>query len=404
MSNNDKPEKKVRREPDVGKIIDRTIVRLWDTIEELEALTPAELRFYRVAVFGSARLKSGDQEYVDVRGLASRLTEMGCDIVTGGGPGLMEAANEGAAISRGTRKTRSFGLTIAIPYEKANPYLDSVTAHRTFFSRLHHFVRMSQAFVIFPGGIGTALELFMVWQLLQVGFMTERPVVLGRRHLEGSARLDPARYGPAPPDQRARPRSGSAGRDDRRGRCLDRAAQGDVRRGARAFHPREAPRRARREGAARRRRAQLAGELLDRRDRRRIRAPRSSLGVNHRASAASSPPCAVPPHGPRLVEHRDRVPAGIALRIRIDAAGAARPGPSMPVSSRVSRAQHSSVVSPHSQKPPGSAQLPERRPSPPDEQQPPAPVLDQASTVSRGASSSCRSALAVTRPHGRGPP
>ena len=50
--------KKIRREPDVGKIIDRTIVRLWDTIEELEALTPAELRFYRVAVFGSARLKS----------------------------------------------------------------------------------------------------------------------------------------------------------------------------------------------------------------------------------------------------------------------------------------------------------------------------------------------------------
>src|SRR5438552_11761624 len=174
----EEPEKKVRRSPDVGKIIDRTIVRLWDTIEELEALTPAELRFYRVAVFGSARLKSGDQEYLDVRRLASVLTEMGCDIVTGGGPGLMEAANEGAAISRGTRKTRSFGLTIAIPYEKANPYLDSVTAHRTFFSRLHHFVRMSQAFVIFPGGIGTALELLMVWQLLQDGFMTERPVVL----------------------------------------------------------------------------------------------------------------------------------------------------------------------------------------------------------------------------------
>lgn len=169
---------KVRREPDVGKIIDRTIVRLWDTIEELEALNPAELHFYRVAVFGSARIKTGDREYSEVRELASRLTELGCDIVTGGGPGLMEAANEGAASSRGTRKTKSFGLTIAIPYEKANPYLDSVTAHRTFFSRLHHFVRMSQAFVIFPGGIGTGLELMMVWQLLQVGFMTERPVVL----------------------------------------------------------------------------------------------------------------------------------------------------------------------------------------------------------------------------------
>lgn len=172
-------KKSVRREPDVGKIIDRTIVRLWDTIEELEALNPAELHFYRVAVFGSARVQKGDREYVEVRQLACRLTELGCDIVTGGGPGLMEAANEGAASTRGTsRKTRSFGLTIAIPYEKANPYLDSVTAHRTFFSRLHHFVRMSQAFVIFPGGIGTALELMMVWQLLQVGFMTERPVVL----------------------------------------------------------------------------------------------------------------------------------------------------------------------------------------------------------------------------------
>ena len=175
-----KNSRKIRREPDVGKIIDRTIVRLWDTIEELEALNPAELLYYRVAVFGSARIKQGDKEYVEVRRLASRLTELGCDIVTGGGPGLMEAANEGAASSRGNgkKKTRSFGLTIAVPYEKANPYLDSVTAHRTFFSRLHHFVRMSQAFVIFPGGIGTALELMMVWQLLQVGFMTERPVVL----------------------------------------------------------------------------------------------------------------------------------------------------------------------------------------------------------------------------------
>lgn len=172
--------RKVRRPPDVARIIDRTIVRLWDTIEELESLNPAELNFYRVAVFGSARVQTGDKEYAQVREVASRLTELGCDIVTGGGPGLMEAANEGAASmrDRGLRKTRSYGLTIAIPYEKANPYLDSVTAHRTFFSRLHHFVRMSQAFMIFPGGIGSTLELMMVWQLLQVGFMTERPVIL----------------------------------------------------------------------------------------------------------------------------------------------------------------------------------------------------------------------------------
>ncbi len=172
--------RKIRRPPDVARIIDRTIVRLWDTIEELESLNPAELNFYRVAVFGSARVQTGDKEYAQVREVASRLTELGCDIVTGGGPGLMEAANEGAASmrARGLRKTRSYGLTIAIPFEKANPYLDSVTAHRTFFSRLHHFVRMSQAFMIFPGGIGSTLELMMVWQLLQVGFMTERPVIL----------------------------------------------------------------------------------------------------------------------------------------------------------------------------------------------------------------------------------
>src|SRR5256712_2010713 len=106
MTDGGKPEKKVRREPDVGKIIDRTIVRLWDTIEELEALNPAELHFYRVAVFGSARIQAGDSEYSEVRQLAARLTELGCDIVTGGGPGLMEAPNEGAASSRGFGSNR----------------------------------------------------------------------------------------------------------------------------------------------------------------------------------------------------------------------------------------------------------------------------------------------------------
>ena len=129
-------------------------------------------------VFGSARVTPDDPIYADAVEVGRRIAQAGFAVVTGGGPGLMEAANEGAASSRGTRKTRSFGLTISVPYEKANPYLDTVTAHRTFFSRLHHFVRMSQAFVIFPGGIGTSLELFMVWQLLQVGFLTERPVVL----------------------------------------------------------------------------------------------------------------------------------------------------------------------------------------------------------------------------------
>jgi uncharacterized protein (TIGR00730 family) len=172
-------KRELRRDPNVGKIIDRTIVRLWETIEELEQLTPPELAFYRVAIFGSARVQRGDALYNDVKLFAEKITDLGCDIVTGGGPGLMEAANEGAH-GRGNGKTRSFGLTIAsVPSEEhPNPYVDRVTAHRTFFSRLHHFVRMSHAFVIFPGGIGTALETFMIWQLLQVHLLRDRPFLL----------------------------------------------------------------------------------------------------------------------------------------------------------------------------------------------------------------------------------
>ena len=164
----------------VTQILGSTVMRLWEVVNDLTRIHPSRRERYRVAIFGSARAGTDTFAYDAVRRAAAAFAAMGCDIVTGGGPGLMEAANEGAASSRGNgrKKTRSFGLTIAVPYEKANPYLDSVTAHRTFFSRLHHFVRMSQAFVIFPGGIGTALELLMVWQLLQVGFMTERPVVL----------------------------------------------------------------------------------------------------------------------------------------------------------------------------------------------------------------------------------
>ena len=76
-------------------------------------------------------------------------------------------------------KSRSFGLAIHLPSEEAaNPFVDKVFRHRTFFSRLHHFIRLSSAFIVMPGGIGTALELFMVWQLLQVKHMKEHPLIL----------------------------------------------------------------------------------------------------------------------------------------------------------------------------------------------------------------------------------
>ena len=104
---------------------------------------------------------------------------MGADIVTGGGPGLMEAANAGAMEGQVNSHSRSFGLAIHLPSEEAaNPFVNKVFRHRTFFSRLHHFIRLSSAFIVFPGGIGTALELFMVWQLLQVKHVAEHPLIL----------------------------------------------------------------------------------------------------------------------------------------------------------------------------------------------------------------------------------
>ena len=172
---------------DAGRAIDRIIVNLWATIEDLERLQPEESRFFRVTIFGSARITSNDEIYGTVRETAASLARLGCDIVTGGGPGLMAAANEGAKAGDETGRIRSIGLTIELPHleEGPNPYLDRITAHRTFFSRLHHFVRMSQAFIVFPGGIGTALESFMTWQLVQVGMLKDRPVVFVGPHWRG---------------------------------------------------------------------------------------------------------------------------------------------------------------------------------------------------------------------------
>jgi uncharacterized protein (TIGR00730 family) len=104
-----------------------------------------------------------------VRDLAAELTRMGCDIVSGGGPGLMQAANEGAAsVDPGSLK-RSVGIRIELPFEQdVNPFVGEVYEHGTFFTRLHHFALRSDAFVAVPGGIGTVLEVMMIWQLLQV--------------------------------------------------------------------------------------------------------------------------------------------------------------------------------------------------------------------------------------------
>jgi uncharacterized protein (TIGR00730 family) len=172
-------KKKQRPGVDPSAILDKAIYQLWETINDLDQIQPERVEHYRVSIFGSSRIRRGDPIYEEVKKLTFELARMGIDIVTGGGPGLMEAANSGAVEGQIESHARSFGLAIHLPSEEAaNPFVDKVFRHRTFFSRLHHFVRLSSAFIVFPGGIGTALELFMVWQLLQVKHMKEHPLIL----------------------------------------------------------------------------------------------------------------------------------------------------------------------------------------------------------------------------------
>lgn len=164
--------------------------RISRTIEEYIQLD-AELRAlentnYRVCIFGSARIKPQDPVYHTVFHLAQSLSEHGIDVVTGGGPGLMEAANRGVLASK-RHRAKSYGLPLDLPtlQEPPNKHLDIKSAHKRFSSRLDEFIRLSHAVVVAPGGIGTLLELMYVWQLLQLHLMEQRPVILLDRKFWG---------------------------------------------------------------------------------------------------------------------------------------------------------------------------------------------------------------------------
>jgi uncharacterized protein (TIGR00730 family) len=130
---------------------------------------------YSVSLFGSARVPEGDPQYELARTVARELSKDGFDVITGGGPGIMEAANRGAKEGG----SRSIGLNIELPFEQhENPYLDvSMTCHY-FFTRKLFFVRYSIGFVVFPGGFGTLDELFEALTLSQTGKTRHFPVVL----------------------------------------------------------------------------------------------------------------------------------------------------------------------------------------------------------------------------------
>ncbi len=161
----------------VKQVLVDSVLSLWDVVNELTRLRPSKHGRYRVTIFGSARLKPGSFGYEETKRAAAALAGMGCDIVTGGGPGLMQAANEGAVSAPG--RAKSTGIRVHLPFEQeSNAFVTEAFEHRTFFTRLHQFVLASDAFIVAPGGIGTVLELLLIWQLLQVNHLQDTPLVL----------------------------------------------------------------------------------------------------------------------------------------------------------------------------------------------------------------------------------
>jgi len=132
-----------------------------------------------VTIFGSARISPEDPMYKAAEEVARLLAEAGFAIITGAGPGIMEAANKGAHLAGG----RSIGCNIELPFEQgANPYVDTLVNFRYFFVRKTMFIKYSMAFIIFPGGFGTLDELFEAITLIQTGKIYQFPVILFGRH------------------------------------------------------------------------------------------------------------------------------------------------------------------------------------------------------------------------------
>ena len=168
-----------------------------------------------VTVFGSARVKDGSPYYDAAREVGRGLAERGFAVITGGGPGIMEAANRGANEAGGL----SIGCNIELPHEQSpNPYANLSIDFRYFFVRKTMFVKYSEAFVVFPGGFGTLDELFEALTLIQ----TAQGQALPGRALRLGVLERPARLDPRPPARRGhglavRPRSDPGRRHDRRG-------------------------------------------------------------------------------------------------------------------------------------------------------------------------------------------
>jgi uncharacterized protein (TIGR00730 family) len=166
----DIPKKEGRQftETDPWRVL-RILGEFVEGFDTLADLGPA------VSIFGSARTPEDDPMYQATIETARLLTEAGLVVITGGGPGIMEAGNRGAHEAGGN----SIGLNIELPFEQNNnPYIGIPINFRYFFVRKTMFVKYAQAFVIFPGGFGTMDELFEALTLIQTGKITNFPVIL----------------------------------------------------------------------------------------------------------------------------------------------------------------------------------------------------------------------------------
>ncbi len=149
----------------------KVIAEFVDGFESLNRIGPC------ISIFGSARTKADSPHYQTAVKIAQKLTDAGFGIITGGGPGIMEAANKGASLQGGV----SVGLNIDLPFEQShNPYIDNDKNlnHRYFFVRKVMFVKYAQGFVVLPGGFGTLDEAFEVLTLMQTKKITPVPVIL----------------------------------------------------------------------------------------------------------------------------------------------------------------------------------------------------------------------------------
>jgi len=136
---------------------------------------------FRVVVFGSARIKPEDDLYKEVYKIGYKVGELESDLVTGGGPGLMDAANKGHvdATPDPDDTSKSIGIRIQLPFEEEDSgNLDLKVDFKTFAKRLDAFMEVSDMVIVTPGGVGTLLEMAYTWQLIQVGHLKKIPIVL----------------------------------------------------------------------------------------------------------------------------------------------------------------------------------------------------------------------------------